>query len=183
MIIYTVITNQISDVDGTMHQAPPSAAGRAARALAGLADRAGITALGLMALVAFVDVVLRIAGRPVTGAYELTAILVALCVYAGLPRVTLTDTHVRAGVFGAWLQARPGLQRALQWLRNGLTALTMAVLAVAMARFALRVGEAGDRAPFIELPLSWVAGFGTLALLGCVVLALQAREGTGTELG
>ena len=76
----------------------------------------GVGALGLMALVAFADVVLRIAGTPVTGAYELTAILVSVVVYAGLARVTYGDTHVRAGLFAESVAARPRLQQALRWL-------------------------------------------------------------------
>ena len=167
-----------------MASASPSAhrSGPGARLATG-AEGLGALALGLMALVAFADVVLRIAGRPITGAYELTAILVAVTVYAGLPRVTHGDTHVRAGLFGAWLEARPGLQRGLRWLRNGLTAFTMGLLAWAMGGYAQRVGAAGDRAPYIELPLAWVAGFGLAALALCAVLALRARDGAGTELG
>lgn len=156
-----------------------SLSGRAASAFESL----GAGALGLMALVAFADVVLRVAGAPITGAYELTAILVAIVVYAGLPRVTHGDTHVRAGLFGESVAARPRLQRALRWLRNGLTAATMGLLTWAMTGYALRVGAAGDRAPYIELPLAWVAGFGAVALVLCCALALRARDGDGAELG
>ena len=136
-----------------------------------------------MALVAFADVVLRVAGSPITGAYELTAILVSVVVYAGLPRVTHGDTHVRAGLFGGWVAARPRLDQALRWLRNGLTAATMGLLTWAMTGYAVRVGAAGDRAPYIDLPLAWVAGFGAVALVLCCWLALRARDGQGTELG
>ena len=47
--------------------------------------------LALMAVVAFGDVALRVVGRPVTGAYELTALLMGLLIYAALPLVTARD--------------------------------------------------------------------------------------------
>lgn len=130
--------------------------------------------LAAMALVAFGDVAMRIAGRPVTGAYELTGLLVAALVYAGLPGVTLADEHVRAGMFAGWIQQRPRLAVALRWLRRISTALTMGVLAWAMARYAWKLAAAGDRAPFIELPLAWAAAFGAVLLGLAAWLALLA---------
>jgi len=64
--------------------------------------------LAAMALVAFCDVILRIAGRPITGAYELTALLMGLLVYATLPLVTAQDEHVRAGILQMWRTAPAG---------------------------------------------------------------------------
>ena len=82
-----------------MTNEPPRRSSTLSGHAAALFESLGAGALGLMALVAFADVVLRVAGSPITGAYELTAILVAIVVYAGLPRVTHGDTHVRAGLF------------------------------------------------------------------------------------
>jgi TRAP-type transport system small permease protein len=138
-------------------------------------------ALGTMALVAFFDVVLRLLGKPITGAYEATAILVALLVYGGLPTASARDQHVRAGLFGAWLEKRPGLLQVMGWLRHGCTASVLATLSWALFAYGQKVGEAGDKAPYIELPLSWVAGFGAFMLLLSALFALKARGGTGDE--
>jgi TRAP-type transport system small permease protein len=137
--------------------------------------------LAAMALVAMGDVAMRVAGRPVTGAYELTGLLVAAVVYAGLPGVTLADEHVRAGIFAGWVSQRPRLSAALRWLRRITTALTMGVLAWAMARYASKLAAVGDRAPFIELPLAWAAAFGAVLLALAAWLAIVARSATPQE--
>ncbi|MEY4076498.1 MAG: hypothetical protein RIQ69_868 [Pseudomonadota bacterium] len=135
--------------------------------------------LAAMALVAFCDVILRIAGRPITGAYELTALLMGLLVYATLPLVTAQDEHVRAGILQMWRTAPAGLGRALFQLRRLLSSVAMAYLAWALFNYMLRVAQAGDRAPYIEVPLSWVAAFGALcmALSACLAVWTQRRSG------
>jgi TRAP-type C4-dicarboxylate transport system permease small subunit len=135
--------------------------------------------LAAMALVAFCDVILRIAGRPITGAYELTALLMGLLVYATLPWVTAQDEHVRAGILQMWRTAPAGLGRALFQLRRLLSCIALAYLAWALFNYMLRVAKAGDRAPYIEVPLSWVAAFGALcmALSACLVVWSQRRVG------
>ncbi len=134
--------------------------------------------LAAMALVAFGDVAMRVAGRPVTGAYELTGLLVAAVVYAGLPGVTLADEHVRAGIFAGWVGQHSRLAATLRWLRRITTALTMGVLAWSMARYAWKLAAVGDRAPFIELPLAWAAAFGAVLLALAAWLALLTRRPT-----
>ena len=159
----------------------PSPARRPADRFAAGSDLLAAIALALMAVVAFADVAMRIAGRPITGAYEATAVLVALLVYAGLPGVTRRGEHVRAGMFGGWLARHPGVDRALRGLRNAATAALLGLLAWALADYAQRVGAAGDRAPYIELPLAWVAGFGAAMLALAALLALRARDAAGAE--
>jgi TRAP-type transport system small permease protein len=147
-------------------------------------DRFAALVLALMAVVAFGDVALRVLWKPITGAYELTALLVGLLVYAALPYVTAQDNHVRAGVFGAWLDARPKLVSVLLRLRQVLTALTFALLSWALVQYALRVASAGDKAPFIDIPLYWVASFGALSFACAVFLAFRSnRAASGKELG
>jgi TRAP-type transport system small permease protein len=148
---------------------------------AGLNQLAAIV-LGLMALVSFVDVCLRALGRPITGAYELTALLVGLLIYSSLPGVTALDAHVRAGVFGAWLDRRPGLTRLLRYFRNACNTCVFAGLALALASYAQKLAQAGDRAPFIEVPLAWVAGFGALMFIFSAYFAVRAQAGQSTEL-
>ncbi len=133
--------------------------------------------LATMAVVAFCDVALRVAGRPITGAYELTALLMGLLVYATLPLVTAQDEHVRAGILQMWQGAPVGLGRALLQLRRLMSCLALAYLAWALLQYMLRVAQAGDRAPYIEIPLSWIAGFGALsmALSACLAVWIHQR--------
>jgi TRAP-type C4-dicarboxylate transport system permease small subunit len=119
--------------------------------------------LMLMAVVAFADVVLRMAGRPITGAYELTALLMGLLIYGGLPMVTAQDEHVRAGVLQMWTTAPAWLPGVLQRLRQALTALTFGYLAYALFDYMGRIEH--DTAPYIEVPLAWVAAFGAASMV------------------
>ena len=151
---------------------PPSSA------VASLTLALACVALAALAVVAFGDVAMRIANRPITGAYELTSLLVALLVYAGLPAVTWHDEHVRAGLFATWFQRHPRLDAALGALRRLATLATFGLLAFALANYARRLAAAGDRAPFIELPLAWMAGLGALLLALAAWLALRAHATT-----
>lgn len=135
--------------------------------------------LAAMAVVAFCDVALRVAGRPITGAYELTALLMGLLVYATLPLVTAQDEHVRAGILQMWRTAPNGLVRTLRELRKILSCVALAYLAWALFQYMLRVGAAGDRAPYIDIPLSWVAGFGALSMALSAVMALWSQRRIG----
>jgi TRAP-type C4-dicarboxylate transport system permease small subunit len=135
--------------------------------------------LAAMAAVAFLDVVLRISGRPITGAYELTALLMGLLVYATLPLVTAQDEHVRAGILQMWRSAPKGLALALRELRRILSCVALSYLAWALFQYMLRVGAAGDRAPYIEVPLSWVAGFGATSMALSAVMALWSKRRVG----
>ena len=109
----------------------------------------------------------------------LTALLMGLLVYATLPLVTAQDEHVRAGILQMWRTAPAGLGRALFQLRRLLSCIALAYLAWALFNYMLRVAKAGDRAPYIEVPLSWVAAFGALcmALSACLVVWSQRRVG------
>lgn len=137
--------------------------------------------LALMAVVAFGDVALRVVGRPVTGAYELTALLMGLLIYAALPLVTARDEHVRAGILQMWTTAPTWVRRTLRELRRGLSALAFAYLAWALLQYMFRMAEAGDRAPYIEVPLAWVAGFGAVAMALSALLALWTRNTHGSN--
>ncbi len=142
----------------------------------------GAAALLLMVGVTFLDVLFRLANRPVTGAYELTAILVGLVVFSLLPRVTLRDEHVRAGLLTALIAQRPFLSSLLMAVRRLTLTLLFLYLAWAMFQMGLKFAATGDRAPFIELPLAPVAWFGALAFVVSAASAWFARTGTSSEL-
>ncbi len=164
-----------------------SASSSSARSLAGRLDMAFAIAASLallaMAAVAFLDVVFRSFNRPVTGAYELTAILVALTVFAALPGVTRRDEHVRAGMLSLLARRKPAFGAALRWLRRLLLVVLFAYLAITLLRMGQTFHKAGDLAPFIDLPLSWVAWFGAASSVASAICALLSQQGAGAELG
>lgn len=143
----------------------------------------GGLALLSMAAVAFLDVAFRSLNRPVTGAYELTAVLVALTVFALLPAVTRRDEHVRAGMLSMLAARYPVLGAAMRWLRRLLLVVLFAYLAVTLHRMGQTFHRAGDLAPFIDLPLAWVAWFGAASSVVSAVCALVSERGAGAELG
>lgn len=166
------------------HSSVPSAP---FRAFAGRLDAvfaiAASLALLAMAAVAFLDVIFRSLNRPVTGAYELTAILVALTVFAALPGVTRRDEHVRAGMLSMLARRRPVVGAAMRGLRRLLLVALFAYLAVTLLRMGQTFHKAGDLAPFIDLPLSWVAWFGAASSVASAICALLSQRGAGAELG
>lgn len=141
----------------------------------GFAHAASLILLA-MAVVAFADVVLRAVNRPITGAHELTSLLMGLLVYSALPLVTAQDAHVRAGVLQMWTSAPGWARTALLRLRRVLSAVAFAYLTWALLAYAGHMAAAGDRIPYIEVPLSWVAGFGAAATGLSGVMALWARH-------
>lgn len=163
------------------------ASSSSAASLAGRLDRVFAVAAGLallaMTAVAFLDVAFRSLNRPVTGAYELTAILVALTVFAALPGVTRRDEHVRAGMLGMLAKRRPAFGAGLRWLRRLLLVVLFAYLAVTLFRMGQTFQRAGDLAPFIDLPLAWIAWFGAASSVASAICACFSQRGTGAELG
>jgi TRAP-type C4-dicarboxylate transport system permease small subunit len=78
-----------------------------------------------------------------------------------------------------WRSAPKGLESLLRELRKILSCMALAYLAWALFQYMLRVGAAGDRAPYIEVPLSWVAGFGALSMALSAVMALWTQRRVG----
>src|SRR6266849_6455550 len=110
-------------------------------------DRALVPLLGYVAAVVMlflmlltcVDVVGRyFLNKPLTGGFELTEVLLASLIFAGLPLVTLRGDHITVDLFDPvtpdWLFR---IQHALAWLTYAmaiLMALTAAALVVTLFR-------------------------------------------------
>ena len=156
-IISFVITNQDSRTKNLL--------AIAARGFALLAA----CALLAMVVVAFLDVLFRLLGRPVTGAFELTSLLVALLVFAALPGVTAGDEHVRAGILGELVRLPPGTRTAIRVFRR----LALAVLLALLACIQVALGIANVK---LSLPLDVaVAHNAGAVLLLAVLVSLLAR--------
>lgn len=130
----------------------------------------------MMALT-FVDVVGRyLFNSPLAGAYELTQILLALCVFAALPLATLSRAHVTISLTDALFR---GAAQIIQQLLIGL--FSFVALAGVTWRLWVQAGvlsEHGDRTLFLRIPLGAVAYFMTAmaALTALIALDLAVRR-------
>lgn len=137
-----------------------------ARALSGVSS---VLILAL-ALVTVIDVMGRYGfDAPLSGAFELTELLLGLVVFLALPRVTSRNEHVRADLIAHRLSSRA--TRLLEQVSQALSAMVLFGLAVLLFRYGIALQADGFRTNALELPLSSVAFAGAL---GCGVSGLFA---------
>lgn len=123
-----------------------------------------------MMVVTFVDVVGRyVFSRPLTGAFELTEVLLGLLIFAGLPIVTRRRGHVAVDLLTTRLAPAP--RAALARLAAVVTAAVLGGLAWRLGVTASDLIAYGDATVFLGIPLGPVAG--VMAAL-CAVAALIA---------
>ena len=136
----------------------PLPRGRARRALALLC--AGLL-LAMMALTV-ADVAGRyLLARPVTGATELTELLLVAVIFTGLPAVALDDGHVTVDLVTARLP-----DRIQPWRRAALSLVTACVLAVVAWRLWLHADQIagyGAVTNALRLPVAPAARLAALA--------------------
>ncbi len=144
---------------------------------------AAVCALLLFALmgVTVVDVVGRyLLGRPLFGASEMTELLLAAIVFAGLPAVCLDDGHVTVDLATSRLSAHG---RRLQLLVARLiTAGALGLIGWRLAIQGARVASYGEVSVYLRLPVAPVAyAVAALCLLGAlltlVLIMMRAEEG------
>ena len=163
-----------TDSDGTgdfAFRPPGGAPGRwAATAL----RYAAATLLFAMMAVTLIDVAGRdLLARPLPGAFELTEVLVALVVFAGLPLVSSKGQHVAASLIDRRLPPRALRLRAR--LVAALGAAILAVIAWRLWVLAARLAEYGDTFEFIGLPQFLLAyAMAVLAAVAALAMAPAA---------
>jgi TRAP-type C4-dicarboxylate transport system permease small subunit len=109
-----------------------------------------------MMAVTFVDVVGRyLFSRPLTGAFELTEVLLGLIVFAGLPIVTWRREHVTVDLVAMRLPAPS--RSLLARVAAVVTALVLAVLAWRLGVTASDLLAYGDASVFLGIPMGPVA--------------------------
>lgn len=126
-------------------------------------DRLVVPALNAVAAVVLfclmlltcIDVTGRYFGRPVFGGFELTEILLAALIFAGLPLVTLRNDHVTVDLFDAvtpdWLlRIQHVVACALGVVCTGFVTWRLWLRAVHMA-------AAGETTAQLKIPLAWLA--------------------------
>ena len=138
-------------------------------------DRAVVPALGVVAaalmfcimLLTCVDVFGRyVLNKPVTGGFELTEILLASLIFAGLPLVTLRGDHITVDLFDAvtpdWLFR---IQHALATV---IGTAGIGYLAWCLWQRAVSLDRAGETTSQLQFKLAWL----TYAM--AVLMALTA---------
>ena len=97
------------------------------RVEAALGGAASVILLAMM-LLTFVDVVARyVFNRPLSGAFEVTELMLVVLIFAGLPLVSYADEHALMDFIDRLLGARP--QRLLERLVQAACAAVMFLLA------------------------------------------------------
>jgi TRAP-type C4-dicarboxylate transport system permease small subunit len=169
----------VSPLAGRTAASPPAAPGGGAPPALYAFDRLVVPVLnGVAAVVLFslmlltcVDVTGRYFGRPIFGGFELTEILLAALIFAGLPLVTLRNDHVTVDLFDAitpdWL---------LRIQHVAACALGFVCIAFTSWRLWLRADRllaAGETTGQLKIPLAWLAySMSVLTALTAVALII-----------
>ncbi|MBL6428960.1 MAG: TRAP transporter small permease [Maritimibacter sp.] len=120
---------------------------------------AGASLLTMMGLT-FADVVMRsFASAPITGAAEITEILLAATVFAAMPATSLWGRHISVDLFDSYLFARA---------RDGLMNLIFGVLlwwpVIKCWESAARTMGYGEVTLYLRIPVAWLLFFIAIGL-------------------
>lgn len=165
-----------------------------ARGNASPAERAG-DALGLLAgvvlagimMVTVVDVFGRyVLSRPLPGSSEITEVMMAILIYAGLPVVSERNAHISVDLFGGGLS--PAMARLRETIVRLLCALVLAVLAWRLWAYAEQIRAMKDVTEYLRLPqapfasaMSVLAALAALFELYRAVRPVPSREAFGND--
>ena len=129
---------------------------------------AGAVLFAMMMLTA-VDVVGRyIFNRPVTGAFEVTEMMLAALIYCGLPLVSQRREHIVIDTFD-YLMSR-GVKRSLDMAAEVLCSAALFGLAWLVFGRAGRVAQYGDTTTVLKIPLAPVAYLmAVMLLVGAII--------------
>lgn len=154
----------VGSPSGAAHRAAGRAGGLFAPALGNLA---GVVLAGIM-MVTVVDVIGRYAfNRPLPGSSELTEVMMAILIYAGLPVVSERNAHISVDLFrGA---TSPAMARLRDTIVRVLCAAVLAVVAWRLWAYADQIRASRDVTEYLRLPQAPFA-FGMSVLAGCAAL-------------
>jgi len=151
-----------------------------AAASAGLSTVAAVVLGGVM-MVSVVDVVGRyLFNRPLPGSSEITEILMAVLIYAGLPIVSQRQAHITVDLLDSITP------KAIVPIRNIvvglLSVLVLGVIAWRLWAYAGQIGESKDVTEYLKLPLAPFAY--AMSVLAGIAAAIElyrtARPVAGT---
>lgn len=117
----------------------------------------GVAAVVLFCLMLLtcVDVAARFFGRPVFGGFELTEILLAALIFAGLPLVTLRNDHVTVDLFDA--VTPDWLLRIQHVIACAIGFMCVAFVAWRLWLRAIHIAAAGETTGQLKIPLAWLS--------------------------
>ena len=144
---------------------------------------AGLSALMLLALMGVTvwDVIGRyLFDAPLSGASEMTELLLAAIVFVGLPAVCLDDGHVSVDLVTSRLSGR--IDRVRLVAARLVAAAVLGVVAWRLVVHGERLAGYGERSVFLHLPIGPVA-IGAGVLCGLAALAILALIGLSAHEG
>lgn len=117
-----------------------------------LASVAGSLLFAMMTLT-FVDVVLRyFFNSPIKGGFEVTEMMMAVLIFAGLPLVSRKNEHVTIDAFDRFFPA--GVRRVLHVIIHLVCAMTLVGMAWLLYRKAGNFAEIGDITQTLKFPIA-----------------------------
>ncbi|MDP7060702.1 MAG: TRAP transporter small permease [Candidatus Marinimicrobia bacterium] len=129
--------------------------------------------LMLLMIITFIDVLGRyLFSAPLPGAFELTEIMMAMLIFAGLPLVSRTNQHVTVNLIVGILS--PIILHFQRLITQAIMAVVLAVMAWRMWIKAEEMLEQGDETAYLLLPIAPVAFFMTLMMaVSALIVAIQ----------
>ena len=131
---------------------------------------AAVVVAGIM-IVSFGDVTARTFARPLSGAYEITEVLVGLMVFAALPLVTYNGKHVTVGFLRTQFERNPALSLAVKIFSRCVVMAVCIFLGGHLWQLGNQFAARKASAIFAGLPL---APFAYFASAMCFLSALAA---------
>lgn len=142
----------------------------------GLEIFSGLLLVTLM-LITGVDVIGRyLFDVPLSGAFEMTELLLGALVFAALPLVSRAGGHVEVDLLATVLPERIGIY--LLWLAAVVTAVVLLFFAWQLYGLGLRQAEDGTRSISLRIPFAPIAFFAAASCLVAAVFGfvLAARQ-------
>jgi len=130
---------------------------------------AGVTGAGilLMVLATCADIILRFAGHPVVGVFDLVRVAGAVSMAAALPYTTAVKGHVAIEYFFQKLGKKGRI--AADSISRIITISFFAILSWEAVRYGIKLKSTGEVTPTLQLPLFWVPW---IIALSCAVMVL-----------
>ena len=141
------------------------------------------TVLMLLMIVTFIDVTGRyLFLAPLPGAFEMTEIMMAMLIFAGLPLVSRANQHVTVNLIIGLLS--PKIRHFQRLITQIIMFLVLGVMAWRMWIKAVEMLVQGDETAYLLIPIAPVAFFMTILLgVSSLIVAIQfARIIRGKEL-
>ena len=136
-------------------------AGKSFKVIAGVA-------IIIMMLLSTADVVLRLFGKPIPGAYELTGLLGTIVVSFALGFTSLEKGHIAVELLFRKLPQRA--QLAIETFTNVVSFLIFGLITYQTFIYALDIRKSGEVSPTLQMPIypfifGMALGFGLLCLI------------------